>query len=41
MRLTESTLRMSVGIENADDLIYELDKVFRETESELNGREKS
>lgn len=35
--ITESTLRLSVGIENADDLIYELDKVFRETERELNG----
>lgn len=35
--LTESTLRLSVGIENADDLINELDKVFRETEAELNG----
>ncbi|MDE6036278.1 MAG: PLP-dependent aspartate aminotransferase family protein [Ruminococcus sp.] len=34
--ITESTLRLSVGIENADDLIYELDKVFRETERELN-----
>lgn len=39
--ITESTLRLSVGIENADDLIGELEKVFRETESELNGREKS
>ena len=35
--ITESTLRMSVGIENVNDLIYELDKVFRETERELNG----
>ncbi len=34
--ITESTLRLSVGIENADDLIYELEKVFRETERELN-----
>ena len=34
--ITESTLRLSVGIENAEDLIYELDKVFRETECELN-----
>lgn len=39
--ITESTLRLSVGIENADDLIYELEKVFRETECELNGRKKS
>lgn len=35
--ITESTLRLSVGIENVEDLIYELDKVFRETECELNG----
>ncbi len=39
--ITESTLRLSVGIENADDLIYELEKVFQETERELNGRAKS
>ncbi len=35
--ITESTLRLSVGIENIDDLIYELEKVFSETECELNG----
>ncbi|MDE6835296.1 MAG: PLP-dependent aspartate aminotransferase family protein, partial [Ruminococcus sp.] len=35
--ITESTLRLSVGIENSEDLIYELDKVFRETERDLNG----
>jgi len=35
--ITESTLRLSVGIENIDDLIYELEKVFSETERELNG----
>lgn len=35
--ITETTLRLSVGIENAEDLIYELEKVFRETERELNG----
>lgn len=35
--ITKSTLRMSVGIENADDLIYELEKVFAETEREVNG----
>lgn len=35
--ITESTLRLSVGIENIDDLIYELEKVFLETERELNG----
>ena len=34
--ITESTLRLSVGIENAEDLIYELEKVFQETERELN-----
>ncbi|MDE5620728.1 MAG: PLP-dependent aspartate aminotransferase family protein [Ruminococcus sp.] len=39
--ITESTLRLSVGIENADDLIYELEKVFEETERELSGRKKS
>lgn len=39
--ITESTLRLSVGIENADDLIYELEKVFGETERELSGRKKS
>ncbi len=35
--ITESTLRLSVGIENVQDLIYELEKVFQETERELNG----
>lgn len=35
--ITESTLRLSVGIENAEDLIYELDKVFHETEREIYG----
>lgn len=39
--ITESTLRLSVGIENADDLIYELEKVFEETERELSDRKKS
>ncbi|MCM1507709.1 MAG: PLP-dependent aspartate aminotransferase family protein [Ruminococcus flavefaciens] len=39
--ITESTLRLSVGIENADDLIDELEKVFRETEREFNGGKKS
>lgn len=38
--ITESTLRLSVGIENAYDLIYELEKVFEETERELSGRKK-
>lgn len=40
--ITDSTLRLSVGIENVKDLIEELDKVFREIEgAEDNGREKS
>lgn len=32
--ITESTLRMSVGIEDVQDLVDELDKVFREIEAE-------
>jgi cystathionine gamma-synthase len=39
--ITDTTLRLSVGIENVSDLIAELDSVFREIGSELNGREKS
>ena len=39
--ITEATLRMSVGIEDAKDLIDELEKVFRETEQELYGGKKS
>lgn len=39
--ITENTLRMSVGIEDADDLIEELDKVFKEIGEELHGRKKS
>lgn len=39
--ITESTLRISVGIEDEKDLLEELDKVFRETEEELYGRKKS
>ena len=35
--ITESTLRLSVGIENIRDLLEELDKVFREVEGELHG----
>ena len=35
--ITENILRLSVGIENSDDLIYELEKVFHETERELSG----
>lgn len=34
--ITDSTLRLSVGIESIADLIDELEKVFRETERELN-----
>lgn len=39
--ITESTLRLSVGIEDVKDLLEELDKVFRETEESLYGGEKS
>lgn len=39
--ITESTLRLSVGIEDIEDLIEELADVFRETERELHGGEKS
>lgn len=35
--ITESTLRISVGIEDEKDLLEELDKVFQETEEELHG----
>lgn len=35
--ITESTLRLSVGIEDVNDLLDELDKVFREIEGELHG----
>lgn len=35
--ITESTLRISVGIEDEKDLLEELDIVFRETEEELHG----
>ncbi len=35
--ITESTLRLSVGIEDVKDLLEELDNVFRETEGELHG----
>lgn len=33
--ITESTLRLSVGIENIEDLIDELDRVFSEVQEEL------
>lgn len=39
--ITEATLRMSVGIEDAKDLIEELKNVFEETEQELHGGKKS
>lgn len=35
--ITESTLRLSVGIEDVKDLLDELDNVFREIEGELHG----
>ena len=39
--ITESTLRLSVGIEDVQDLLDEFEKVFAETEEELYGRKKS
>lgn len=39
--ITESTLRLSVGIEDVEDLLDELDKVFRKTEEDLYGGKKS
>ena len=39
--ITECTLRLSVGIENAEDLIGELEQVFQGIEGERNGRTKS
>ncbi|MDE5781103.1 MAG: PLP-dependent aspartate aminotransferase family protein [Lachnospiraceae bacterium] len=39
--ITESTLRLSVGIEDVKDLLDELEKVFDELDGELNDREKS
>ena len=36
--ITESTLRMSVGIEDGDDLLNELAEVFRETEAQKKSR---
>lgn len=35
--LTDNTLRLSTGIEDIEDLLNELDRVFNETEEELNG----
>ena len=39
--ITESTLRLSVGIEDVKDLLDELDKVFREIEGELHDQKES
>jgi cystathionine gamma-synthase len=39
--ITDRLLRMSVGIEEVQDLIQELDEVFRRTEEELQGGKKS
>ena len=39
--ITEATLRLSVGIEDVQDLLGEFEKVFAETEEELHGGEKS
>lgn len=39
--VTETVLRLSVGIEEAQDLIAELERVFSEIEEEQSGREKS
>ena len=37
--ITESTLRMSVGIEDGDDLLNELAEVFREAGAQKKSRE--
>lgn len=34
--ITDSTLRLSVGIENSKDLLGELEQVFREVEGNLH-----
>ncbi|MCM1102651.1 MAG: PLP-dependent aspartate aminotransferase family protein [Clostridium sp.] len=39
--ITESTLRLSAGIEDAEDLLEELEHIFHEIERELHGGEKS
>lgn len=39
--ITESTLRLSVGIEDGKDLVDEMERVFKETQEVLYGREKS
>lgn len=39
--ITDTTLRLSVGIEDVKDILDELEKVFKETEEELYAGEKS
>lgn len=39
--INERVLRLSVGIESAKDLIFDFERVFKETREELYGREKS
>lgn len=39
--ITDSTLRLSVGIEDVKDLLDELGKIFREIEGGSYGRKKS
>ena len=39
--ITDSTLRLSVGIENCKDLLEELNQVFAAAKEELHGREES
>ena len=39
--ITEATLLLSVGNEDAQDLLDEFEKVFAETEEELYGGKKS
>lgn len=39
--INERVLRLSVGIESVNDLIYEFERVFKEAREELHGREKS
>lgn len=39
--ITESLLRLSVGIEAGRDLIAEFERVFKEVREELYGREES
>ena len=39
--ITESVLRLSVGIESGKDLIFEFERVFGKAREELDGREES